>query len=240
MYPHRAGLGLRSALTTEPTPTDARTDDGATQTDVAPGLLAALPAAAATVRRAGFARLLQHDMAGGAVLAADTGLSAEMVRDAVALLERTGIATVDHEGRVVGVGGLSLVPTAHQLLLDGQTFWTWCAFDAVGIPAALGIDAVARSRCGHCGDRLDVTLTAGRPPADSAVVGWLPGHACTNVQVDFCPAANLFCDHAHLSAWRDQAGNPLGGPATLPTLATLGAQVWAEMAPPAASGSGQH
>jgi len=41
----------------------ASDDDGATQTDLAPGLLAALPAAA-TVRRAAFARLLQHDMAG--------------------------------------------------------------------------------------------------------------------------------------------------------------------------------
>ncbi|MDQ3663629.1 MAG: organomercurial lyase [Actinomycetota bacterium] len=97
----------------------------------------------------------------------------------------------------------------------------------------------ARVTPARCSARDKFIDTAGRPAADSPVVGWLPGHACTNVQVDFCPAANLFCDRTHLSWWRDQAGHPPGRLATLPELATLGAQVWAEMAPPAASGDGR-
>lgn len=34
--------------------------------------------------------------------------------------------------------------TRHRLILDGQGLYTWCAIDAVGIPAALSLDAQVR------------------------------------------------------------------------------------------------
>ncbi|HEY3059929.1 MAG TPA: organomercurial lyase [Chloroflexota bacterium] len=38
--------------------------------------------------------------------------------------------------------GFSLVPARqHRLAMRGRQFWTWCAIDAVGIPAGLGEDA---------------------------------------------------------------------------------------------------
>lgn len=203
---------------------------GAGPAEVASGLIATLPAAPAAVRRAAFTRLRHGDVAGVDALAVDTGLTGAAVREALAALVGTGAAALDVEGQVVAVGGLSVVPAAHELLLDGRQFWTWCAFDAIGIPAALGVDALARTRCGHCDARLEVTVTEGHPPTDRPVVGWLPGQACTNVQADFCPAANLFCDTAHLTTWRVQVGDPMGWAATLPELAGLGAQVWSEMA----------
>lgn len=198
--------------------------------DVASGLLATLPDAVAVVRRAAFTRLrADRAPATPADLAADTRLDVADVRDALDALVGTGTATLGEGGAVTAVGGLSVLPAAHQLLLGGDPFWTWCAFDAVGIPAALRVDAVARTRCGHCGTRLDLTLTGGRPPAGSPVVGWLPGQTCANVLADFCPQANVFCDSEHLAAWRAAAGDPLGRGATLAELADLGAQVWAEM-----------
>lgn len=170
---------------------------------IASGLLATLPGNAAAVRRAAFTRL-RADRAPATVadLAADTRLDIGDVRDALDALVGTGTATLDEGSAVTAVGGLSVLPAAHQMLLVGEPFGTWCAFDAVGIPAALRVDAVTRTRCGWCGTRLDLTLTAGRPRVGSPVVGWLPGQTCANVQVDFCPMANL------------------------------GAQVWAEMAAP--------
>ena len=181
--------------------------------------------------RAAFARLrADRAPATPAELAGDTRLDVADVRDALDSLVETGTATLDADGAVTAVGGLSVLPAAHQLLLGGDPFWTWCAFDAVGIPAALRVDAVARTRCGHCGTRLDLTITDGRPPGGSPVVGWLPAQTCANVQADFCPQANLFCDTTHLAAWRTAAGDPPGRDATLTELADLGAQVWTAMA----------
>jgi alkylmercury lyase len=120
-------------------------------------------------------------------------------------------------------------PAGHRLRLAGRQFWTWCAFDGIGIPAALDFDAVLDTRCPYCGRPIQVVIAAGRPPADSPVVGWLPGGPCGNIQADFCPAANLFCTEPHLAAWRATAGDRQGTAATLPELAKSRRRVWADV-----------
>ena len=185
----------------------------------------------ARVRRAAFARLLDGRSVTVSELATDCALAEHRVEDALTAMVTSGAATRDATGAVVAVSGLSVVPAAHELQLAGREFWTWCAFDAVGIPAALEVDAVARTRCGHCARPIELRMPEGQPPADSPLVGWLPGGPCANVQVDFCPAANLFCDSAHLTAWRAEAGHPPGGPASISELAEEGRAVWAEMRP---------
>lgn len=214
----------------QPDPARPAAEHLADVADVASGLFATLPEAAAVVRRAAFTRL-RADRAPATVadLAADTRLSPDDVRQALDALAATGTATLGQGGTVTALGGLSVLPAAHQMLLAGDPFWTWCAFDAIGIPAALRVDAVTRTRCGHCGTCIDLTLPGGRPPGCSPVVGWLPGQTWANVQADFCPQANLFCDTAHLTAWLTAASDPPGRDATLTELADLGAQVWAEM-----------
>lgn len=87
------------------------------------------------------------------------------------LLARQAATVID--GRVDGIAGLTTRPTKHTLTIDGDDRYTWCAFDAVGIPAALGLDAVAATRCGHCGETIVVTFTAGHAPA-AEPWGWLP------------------------------------------------------------------
>ena len=74
-------------------------------------------------------------------------------------------------------------------------------------------------------------MVGGKAPVDGLVVGWLPGGPCEDVQADFCPAANLFCDATHLAGWRDAAGDPPGRAASLVELAVEGREVWAEMLP---------
>ncbi len=75
-----------------------------------------------------------------------------------------GLVTVDEGDVVVGAAGLSLVPVPrrpHRMLGDGRAWWTWCAVDAVGIPAALGADAVAETACEWCGTPVRLELRAG-------------------------------------------------------------------------------
>jgi alkylmercury lyase len=183
---------------------------------------------AALVRRAAFTHLRRGRPVPQAILAEVTGLEVEVVRAALTELVAVGTATmVDRD--VVAAGGLSVVPAAHRLRMGGVELWTWCAFDAIGIPAALGVDAVAITRCPLCATVLEIALARGEPPADSPMLGWLPGRPCANVQADFCPEANLFCGRDHLERWRSEADGPVGGAYSLAGLAARGRQVWAEM-----------
>src|SRR5207244_10250392 len=70
---------------------------------------------------------------------------------------------IDESGRVVAAHGLSAVPARqHRLTLRGRAFWTWCAIDALGIPAGLGEDAVAATTCQLCATGVRVEFKVGR------------------------------------------------------------------------------
>ncbi len=71
-----------------------------------------------------------------------------------------GLATVDGD-QITGIGGLSLVPAPHALQWNGRPYWTWCALDAVGIPAALGKSATVSSRIVPKGDAVTLRFEDG-------------------------------------------------------------------------------
>lgn len=163
-------------------------------------------------------------------LAAATGQDLASVRDAIGQLVTAGIATIDAgldgDPTITGAEGLTVEPTPHRLLLAGRALHTWCAFDTVGIPAALGVEAVARSTCPTCGAEIVLDLPAGRPPA-SAVVGWWPEAPSGPVNEAFCPTASLFCNHEHLDTWRAAHSLEPGVVLSLPELAERGRLTWA-------------
>lgn len=211
---------------------DARPDPelGKPFQDPVAGLLEVLDGEAARVRCAAFGRLLADAAAVDvATLAAATGLAPDQIASTLDHLAATGAITLDPTGAVVAAGGLSVTPAGHRLRLGGRQFWTWCAFDGIGIPAALDLDAILDTQCPHCHQPIQVAIASGRPPAGSPVVGWLPGGPCGNVQADFCPDANLFCNDAHLTAWRTAADDPPGTTASLLQLADTGRRVWADL-----------
>ena len=78
------------------------------------------------------------------------------------LTERGWMVVEPDSGRVVGSWGLSLVPTDHRLRIRKRGLYTWCALDAVGIPAGLGEDASIASHCYHCGAPVNVEMAAGQ------------------------------------------------------------------------------
>ncbi len=110
-------------------------------------------------------------------------------------------------------------------------FDTWCAVDAIGIPAAPGIDALAITACPACGRSIEVEFRAGRALEDGALRAWLPQRdCCTSVIDELCPEMNLFCSEHHLEEWRRRAGDPPGTVLTLTETEERGRQWWGDLA----------
>jgi|SRR5579863_6158733 len=63
----------------------------------------------------------------------------------------------------------SAVPTPHTVESAGVRYFANCAWDAFGIPAALGRPAIVRSRCGVSQELLRLEVNAEAPPESSWV-----------------------------------------------------------------------
>ena len=185
-----------------------------------------LPDSATAVRSAGFVHLRGGHPATVEDVANGSGLDAATVRHTLSVLAHRGAAELDADSRLVGIGGLSLVPTAHELVLDGVELHTWCAVDALGIPAALSADATARTHCQHCGRPIEVRFAAGSPTRPSPIVTWYPSAVGTNMRRSFCDAANAFCNQDHLRTWRAAHGEPAGEALSLDDVTARGRIIW--------------
>ncbi len=127
------------------------------------------------VRRAAFRSILGGVRASARDLSSGTALPLEDVCRTLESLVAKGLVVLAPTGEVVGSGGLSLVPTPHRLHIQGQQLYTWCAEDAVGIPAALGADAEVASACAFCGEPIAIEIQAGHlfRSAPAGVQLWL-------------------------------------------------------------------
>lgn len=185
----------------------------------------------AAVRRHAFIALLDDQPMTAAQLVDATALSRAKVERALATLQAGGALEVEDRGRVVGVHGLTCRKTRHTIVTAQRTWNTWCALDALGIPAALRLDAEVHTVCPACNTRITIGVrhgamvtTTGNPRF------WLPGGACDDVMDDFCATANLFCSAEHLEHWRHDAGEPPGQPLNLDETARHGRRAWADVA----------
>jgi hypothetical protein len=189
-------------------------------------------AATAAVRRHAFDALREARPPTAAELAADAALPIGQIERAISELRALGALEIDASGRVVGAHGLTQRTTQHAIITADRTWHTWCALDAIGIPAALELDADVRTRCPACGATIDVVVRRGNPAsAEGAPVLWQPGGSCSHVMDDFCAAANLFCNAEHLEQWRALAGQPEGGVLTLRGVAEHGHRLWSDVRP---------
>jgi alkylmercury lyase len=179
---------------------------------------------AAALARAGFAALWRGRALTPAQLLPG---NIEQALEGAAMLVAQGRAEVDDAGRVLGVHGLTLRNTRHRFDVAGRPRNTWCAFDSVGIPAALRLDAVVRTDCPTCGAGVTVEIGAGTP-RDSDAVLWLPRPPATNLLAEFCSSADLFCNVDHLHG-RIDAGRVPGRVCDLAAAAALGRTAWADV-----------
>lgn len=153
----------------------------------------------------------------------DSAVAAEIMRIQAA----NGRLEQDDRGQLVGVHGITLSRTRHRFEHADLAHHTWCAFDSIGIPAALGLDATAHTDCPTCRRQLAVAITGGDPDNVEAVL-WLPTSQCDNLMNDFCARADLYCSLEHLHERIDAAATP-GSVVSLSEAAALGRDVWADV-----------
>lgn len=92
------------------------------------------------------------------------GCSREGVTDAYVRLRASRVLLLEPDGETIRMAPpFSGVPTQHIVESAGQSYFANCAWDALGIPAALHQDAVVHSRCGGSNDRLRLSVGADGP-----------------------------------------------------------------------------
>lgn len=190
-----------------------------------------LPAADlhAQIREAAFGLLLLHRRpVSAAELGAATGVPASTLGGVLDELGGAGWIDRAADGRVTGSAGLSLTTGPHRLEIDGAAFRTWCAYDAIGIAAALATDARIETECPVCGRTISIEMHHGRPTADRPERLWLAAGGAS-LRGDFCDPTVLLCSPEHVTIWAErQQGR--GRTAELAEAATLGADAWASCA----------
>ena len=90
------------------------------------------------------------------------GLAEETVADAYRRLHHAH-ALVLHPGstEIRMLNPFSTVETPHRVEAAGRSWYANCAWDALGIPAALHADGRVDSACPDCGDRLELEVRDG-------------------------------------------------------------------------------
>lgn len=124
------------------------------------------------VRTHVYAELVER---GKAPAVADTARSLAVRADqVVAALDRLAAAHALYltpgTGDVHFAAPFSAVPTQHTVRADGRSYFAPCAWDALGIPAALGMDAEIDSTCPDCGDAIALTVRDGSVSGNAATV----------------------------------------------------------------------
>ncbi len=173
--------------------------------------------------RAGFSALWRGEALRPDELIPDSKAPAVELAGALA---RRGRAQIDDHGRLFGIHGLTLRATRHRFVVGGTPRSTWCAYDSVGIPAALDVDAVAETDCPTCGRDIHVIIEGGHPLGEQAL--WLPAVSGCNLMADFCGHADLYCSVEHLQQRIDPTITP-GAVIDLPAAAAYGRETWADV-----------
>ena len=123
------------------------------------------------------------------------------------------------------------MPDRHQIELNGRTFWTWCAYDILGIFGALRADGDSRSPSPPDLTVIELRFLGGRPRHADAVL-FRPAEdlmsRCDNVYEEWCPNSNLFASRKLAQAWADEhqlAGRVL----SLEEASSLATQEWRDV-----------
>lgn len=67
----------------------------------------------------------------------------------------------------------SNIETPYRVQADGKTYFANCAWDSLGIPAALGRDADVEAACAHSGETVRLQVRDGRISKSEVVVHFL-------------------------------------------------------------------
>ena len=131
-----------------------------------------------------------------------------LTEDAVnQILDRWPGVYFDEGGRIIGYWGLALPNMAHRFAVNGQTLYTWCAWDSLFLPQILETTARVESRCPVTGEAIRLTVAPEGvrqldPPG--AVLSFVtPEEAKVreNVILNFCHYVYFFASAGAASKW---------------------------------------
>ncbi len=88
-----------------------------------------------------------------------TGLAVEFISQN--LQSWPGVFFDDHRN-VIGFWGITTRETSHRLNVNGQTSYTWCAWDSLFIPALLSETVQVSSLCPVTNNRIELEISPGR------------------------------------------------------------------------------
>src|ERR1700739_3420950 len=66
-----------------------------------------------------------------------------------------------NDGNIWAANPFCAVPSPFRVETRGRTYWGICIWDALGVVAALGTDAVIRTACGDCSEPMLLEIAAG-------------------------------------------------------------------------------
>ena len=157
---------------------------------------------------------LYRELAKGRAVAADQlaralGISSAETR---AALQRDAIRAfihLDDQGRVLGFGGLAAAPMHHCFEVEGQTLWTWCAWDSLFLPEILGRSARVTSPDPESGEIVRLVVTPDRIESvvpNGVVVSFIQPEAqvfdsSANVMAQFCHHVFFFASPESGERW---------------------------------------
>lgn len=77
------------------------------------------------------------------------------------LAEGKVLILAPNDGSVWAANPFCAVPSGFRVETRGKTYWGICIWDALGIVATLGTDAVIGAPCGDCGEPMKLELQGG-------------------------------------------------------------------------------
>ena len=82
-----------------------------------------------------------------------------------------------NDGNIWAANPFCAVPSPFRVETSGKTYWGICIWDALGIVAALGTDAVIRAVCGDCSEPMTLEIAAGKLTRDEGILHFaVPAH----------------------------------------------------------------
>jgi hypothetical protein len=103
-----------------------------------------------------------------AEVARRTGLDVPQVLASYGSLRAQRLLLLEMDGSSIRMAPpFSGVPTQHRIDVDGVNYFANCAWDALGVPAALHKAGQVRSRCEQSGEPLDLEVRVDGPATSS-------------------------------------------------------------------------
>ena len=145
-------------------------------------------------------------------VATNSSIPVKVIEKSFRLMKRSG-AEFDDSGNLIG-NALTLKPTNHKFVVDGQELYAWCAVDTLFLPGLVGKTAEVESICPATGEwiRLSISPTGleSVDPLETMVSVVVPGASAACEPGQGKGADSASCQSMNYFVSREAADKHLG------------------------------